>query len=190
MLCQDDLWCRWWPRPLLIMLQQKFGTQLKNHISWQSIMSIMTPSSKSPVRNHQCPLSLPWKTGQLWSWCTSFNSRMLKFGHKFTIPYRWSMTSRMPYPQSPQSGTINVLQVHHGWGTPFHGRMLKFGTDGGNNISRLFATSIMTSSSKTWVRNQQCLPQVPHGGYELLIGLNRSLNLQKTPNPHHTPSRE
>jgi len=36
----------------------KFGTQVKNHIWWQSIASKMTPSSKYPVRNHQCPPSM------------------------------------------------------------------------------------------------------------------------------------
>ena len=39
----------------------KFGTQVKNHISWQSMMSTMTPSSKYQVRNPQHPPSMDFK---------------------------------------------------------------------------------------------------------------------------------
>ena len=39
----------------------KFGTQVKNHISWRSKMSRMTPSSKYPVRNHQRPPSMDFE---------------------------------------------------------------------------------------------------------------------------------
>ena len=39
----------------------KFGTQVKNHISWWSMMSRMIPSSKSPVRNYQHPPSMDLK---------------------------------------------------------------------------------------------------------------------------------
>ena len=46
----------------------KFGTQVKNHIWWQSIASNMTPSSKTPVRNLQHPPSMT-----LWMGCSFFD---------------------------------------------------------------------------------------------------------------------
>ena len=42
----------------------KFGTQVKNHISWESMMSRMTPTSKYPVRNPQHPPSMDFKDGE------------------------------------------------------------------------------------------------------------------------------
>ena len=80
----DNPWCQGWPFPpslqsgTINILQVwtsrfgkvldkhharelKFGTLVKNHISWQSIMSRMTPSSKSPVRNRQHPSSMDFK---------------------------------------------------------------------------------------------------------------------------------
>ena len=41
----------------------KLNMQADNHISIWSITSKMTQSSKSPVRNHQCPKILPWRIG-------------------------------------------------------------------------------------------------------------------------------
>ena len=49
----------------------KFGTQIKNHILWRYMMSILTPSSKYPVRNLQCPPSITSRMG----WFTSIHAR-------------------------------------------------------------------------------------------------------------------
>ena len=72
----------------------KFGTQVKNHISWWSMMSRMTPSSKYPVRNHQCPPSMTSRTRC--SWHTSIHARELKFGAQVKNHISWwSIMSRM-----------------------------------------------------------------------------------------------
>ena len=42
----------------------KFGTQVKNHISWWFMIPRMTLSSKTPVRNHQHPPSMDFKDGE------------------------------------------------------------------------------------------------------------------------------
>ena len=83
----DDPWCQGWPHPPNIQSgtinifqawtsrmgvswhtsnharEQKFGTQVKNHISWRFMTSRMTISSKSPVRNHQRPPSMDFEDG-------------------------------------------------------------------------------------------------------------------------------
>ena len=56
----------------------KFGTQVKNHISWWSMMWRMTLSSKYPVKNHQHPPSMTSRTGG--SSHTSIHAREMKFG--------------------------------------------------------------------------------------------------------------
>ena len=43
--------------------EQKIVTEVKNHISWRSMMSRMTPSSKYPLRNHQHPQSMNFLEG-------------------------------------------------------------------------------------------------------------------------------
>ena len=54
----------------------KFGTRVKNHIWWWYMMLSMAPSSKTPVRNLQCPPGKTSRTGG--SWHTS-HARGLKF---------------------------------------------------------------------------------------------------------------
>jgi len=49
----------------------KFGRQVKNHISWWSMLSKMTSSSKTPLRNNQCPPSMDFKD---WGFLTNFYS--------------------------------------------------------------------------------------------------------------------
>ena len=63
----------------------KFGTQVKNYISWQSMMSRMTPSSKYPVRNLQCPPSMTFRTGG--SWLPSFHAKSWNLVHMLRITY-------------------------------------------------------------------------------------------------------
>jgi len=118
MLCQDDLGHQRWPpstktpvrnlhRPPSMTLRMagpwhslnharelKFGRQLKNHISLWSMMSRMTPSSKTPVRNLQHPPSITLRMAGPWQ--TSNHARELKFGTllKNHISW-WSMMSRM-----------------------------------------------------------------------------------------------
>ena len=72
----------------------KFGIQVKNHIYWRSMMSRIIPSTKYPVRNHQCPPSMDFKDRG--SWHTSIYARELKFGtqDKHHISW-WSMMSNM-----------------------------------------------------------------------------------------------
>ena len=110
----------------------KFGTQVKNHISWRSMMLRMTPSSKYPVRNHQHPPSMTLRMRS--SWHTSIHARELKFGTqvKHHISW-WSMMSRMTpssrYPvrnlQHPPSMTS---RMGGSWLPSYHARELKFGT--------------------------------------------------------------
>ena len=81
----DDPWCQGWPHPPSIQSgtinilqvwtlrmggswhtsyharELKFGTQVKNHVSWRSLTSRMTPSFKTSVRNNQRPLSMDFK---------------------------------------------------------------------------------------------------------------------------------
>ena len=71
----------------------KFGTQVKNHISGRSMTSRMTPSSKSPVRNLQCPPSMTSRMGG--SWHTTIHARELKFVKQIKNHISWwSMMSR------------------------------------------------------------------------------------------------
>ena len=80
-----DPWCQEWPHPPSIQSgtindlkmrtsrtggswhtsiharEQKFCTQVKNHLSWQCMMSSMTPSSKYPVKNHKSHPSMDFK---------------------------------------------------------------------------------------------------------------------------------
>ena len=52
----------------------KFGTQVKNHTKWWSMMSKMTPYSKNPVGNLQHPPSI---TSTIWdSWNTSYHAKV------------------------------------------------------------------------------------------------------------------
>ena len=139
---QDNPWRQGWPHPpglqsgtfsvLQVWLwgwggywgtskharELKFGRQVKNHILWQSMMSRMTPSSKSPVRNLQRPSSLILRTEgvlealliMLESWNLVQKSRIAYHGDPWC--QGWS------HPQSLQSGTSNVLQVWL-WGLGF-----------------------------------------------------------------------
>ena len=83
----DDPWCQEWPHPPSLksgtinilqvwslrmggswytsnhVRELKLGTQVKNHISWWSMMSRITPSSKTPVKNHQCPPGKDFEDG-------------------------------------------------------------------------------------------------------------------------------
>ena len=72
----------------------KFGTKVNNCISWRYMMSRMTPSSITPVRNHQCPPSITSRTGG--SWYTSNHAREFKFGTQVKDHILWwYMMSRM-----------------------------------------------------------------------------------------------
>ena len=72
----------------------KSGTQVKNHISWWYMISKMTPSSKTPVRNHQRPPGMTLRTEGFWS--SSIHARKLKFGKQLKNHISWcSMMSRM-----------------------------------------------------------------------------------------------
>ena len=97
----DDPWCQGWPHPPSIQSgtinvlqvwtsrmggswhasdhakELKFGTQIKNHISWWSMLSRMTQSSNYPVRNHLHPSSMTLRMGG--SWHPSIHARELKF---------------------------------------------------------------------------------------------------------------
>ena len=88
----------------------KFGTQVKNHISWWSMMSTMTQSSKYPVRNPQCPPSIDFKDeGVRDTLLTMLESWNL--AHKSKITYHDDLWYQgWPYPPRLQSGTINILQ--------------------------------------------------------------------------------
>ena len=78
-----------------------FGTQVKNNISRWFMMSSMTSSSKTPVRNHQHPLSMTLNTGGIWY--TSNHARELKFSTQVKNHTSWwYMMSRM----CPSSGII------------------------------------------------------------------------------------
>ena len=78
--------------------------------------SKMTPSSKSPVRNLQCPPSMTWRWGVPDTLLFMLESRNL--AHKSWITYcDYPWCQEWPHPPSIQSGTINVLQVWlWGWG--------------------------------------------------------------------------
>ena len=65
----------------------KFCTWVKIHISWWSIMSTITPSSKYPVRNLQSPPSMTSR--MRCSWGTSNHARELKFGTQVKIVMSW-----------------------------------------------------------------------------------------------------
>ena len=79
----------------------KFDTQVKNNISWRSMMSRMTQSFKSPVRTHQCPPSMTLRMGG--SWGTSNHAGEYKFGTQVNTHISWrSMMSKMtPSSKSP-----------------------------------------------------------------------------------------
>ena len=88
----------------------KFGTQVKNYISWQSMISRRTPTSKNPVRNLQRPSSM---TSRMWgSWHTSNHARELKFGTHVRITCHEDLwCQEWHHLPSIQSITFNVLQV-------------------------------------------------------------------------------
>ena len=142
----------------------KFGTQVKNHISRQNILSMVTPSSKTPVRNLQDPPSMTSRTGG--SWGTFKHVRELKFGTQvknhisgWFIALRMIPSSKTPVRnlQRPPSMT---LRMGGSWGTSKHARELIFGTQVKNHISRRTILWMMTQSSKTPVRNLQRPPSM------------------------------
>ncbi len=91
-LSSVHLWCQRWPHPKSLKTgtynvlqvwilrnggswqcsnharELKFSTQVKNHISWCSMMSRITPSSKTPVRNHRHLPSIDTLLIMLGSW--------------------------------------------------------------------------------------------------------------------------
>ena len=129
------------------------------HISWQSMMSRMTPSSKYPVRNLQHPPSMTSRTGA--SWHTSIYARELKFGTQVNNYILWqSMMSRMTpsskYPvRNHQCPASMTLRTGGSWHTSIHARELRFGAKVKNHISWCSMMSRMTPSSKYPVRNHQ-----------------------------------
>jgi hypothetical protein len=117
----------------------KFGTQVKNHISWRSMMSRMTPSSKYPVRNHQRPPSMTLRTGG--SWHPSIHARELKFGTLVQnhISWLYMMSGMTPSSKSPvrnlQRPPSMTSRRGGSWHTSTHARELKFSTEVQNHIS-------------------------------------------------------
>ena len=108
------------------------------------MVSRMTLSSKSTVRNPQCPPM----TGD--SWHTSNHARMLKFGTKDWNPMsRTIMRSRMNHvlhvsAQEPSMSSMSLMIMGDLWHTSNHARMLKFGTEARNPMSRTNRRSRMT----------------------------------------------
>ena len=91
--------------------QLKFGTHVNNYISWLSMMSGMTPSSKYPVRNHEHPPSITSRTGGSWHMLESWD-----LTHKSIITYHDDpLCQKIPHPPSILSGTIQVFQVWFQW---------------------------------------------------------------------------
>ena len=140
----------------------RFGTQVKNHISWCSMMSKITPSSKYPVRNLQHPPSMISRKGG--SWHIYIHARELKFGtqdiHRISW---WSMMSRRTptskYPvRNHQRPPSTTLRTGGYWHTFIHAKELKFGTQVKSHISWWSMMSRMTLSSKYLVRNHQHPP--------------------------------
>ena len=124
-------------------------------------MSRITPSSKSPVRNHQHPPSMTSRTGG--SWHTSIHARELKFGTQVKNHISWwSMMSRIT---SSFKIPVRILQLPPSmtsrtggsWHTSNHARELKFGTQVKTHTLWWSMMSRKTPSSKTPVRNLQCL---------------------------------
>ena len=128
-------WCQGWPHPprpqsgTIYILQVwtsrmegswhtsnharelKVGTQVKKHISWQSIMSRMTPTSKFPVRNHQHPPSIDFEDRGFLD-TLLFILESWNFAHKSRIPCNdnpWYQ--KWPHLPSIQLGTINIFEV-------------------------------------------------------------------------------
>ena len=78
-------------------------------------MSRMTPSSKTPVGNQQCPPSMTSRTGG--SWYTSFMLESWNLSHwKIIIYHNDILCQGWPNPSRLQSKIFNVLQVWlQGW---------------------------------------------------------------------------
>ena len=142
----------------------KFGKQVKNHIWWQSMTSMMTPSSKYLVRNHKCPLRIDFKDGG--SWHTSNHARELKVGTQVINHIWWQsmkswMTPSSKYPVRNHQHIPSIDFKDRGfWHTCNHARELKFGTKVNNHIWWQSMKSMMTPSSKYPVRNHQHLPSL------------------------------
>ena len=126
--------------------------------------SKMTPSSKSPVRNLQCPPSMTWRWGVPDTLLFMLESRNL--AHKSWITYcDYPWCQEWPHPPSIQSGTINILQVcvwtseDGGFLTHSpHAREPELGTQVNNHISGWYMMSRTTPSSKHPVSNPQHPP--------------------------------
>ena len=116
----------------------KFCTQVQIYISLWSMMSWMTPSSKSPVRNHQHHPNMTSRTGG--SWLASNHARELKFGTQVENCITWwFMMSRMtPSSKSPvrnhQHPPSIISRTGDSWHTSNHARELKFGTQVKNHM--------------------------------------------------------
>ena len=129
----ENPWCQEWPHPpsiqsgTLNILQVwtlrtggswhtsnqarelKFGTQVKNHISWLSMMSRMS-GTINILQVHHGGCGVPDTL--------CFMVECLNLAHIMIITYQDDLWNQgWLHPPSPQSGTINILQVHHGgWG--------------------------------------------------------------------------
>ena len=89
----------------------KFGTQVKTHIYWQSMMSIMTSSSQvssqEPSTSSKYGLRGRGVLDKLLIMLENW-----KLAHKTSITFHDdSWCQEWPHPPSIQSGTINILQV-------------------------------------------------------------------------------
>ena len=136
----------------------KFGTQVKNHISW--CQEWPHPPS---IQSGTFSVLQVWLRG--WGVLDTllFMLESWHLAHKSRITYHddpWCQ--EWPHPPSIQSGTFNVLQVWiedmGSWHTSIHAREFKFGTQVKNNKSWRSMISRMTPTSKYPVRNHQRPP--------------------------------
>ena len=101
----------------------KFCTQVKNHISWPSMTSRWTLSSKSLVRNHHRPPSLDIEDGwvleelliMLESWNLAHKSRYSYHDHPWMNEPILQVSSQEPSPSSKYGlwgqGVIDALLI-------------------------------------------------------------------------------
>ena len=142
----------------------KFGTQVNNHILWWSITSRMTPSTKTPVRDHQSPPSMTSRMGS--SWFTPNHARELKFCTQVNNHISWwSMMLRMtPSSKTPVRNLKRppsmTWRTEGSWHTSNQAKELKFGTQVNNHILWWSIMSRMTPSTKTPVRDNQSPPSM------------------------------